>query len=70
MGRAVSSNAKLTHVDPVVLGQTLSWATLVAAVIKGEAFDEGIGMRQVCWFGLFCWSLVWTALDLQFKLFV
>jgi hypothetical protein len=29
----------------VVLGQTMSYATILAALINGEAFDEDIGTR-------------------------
>jgi hypothetical protein len=41
----VSSDTKLTHADPVVLGQTMSYATILAALINGEPFEEHIGTR-------------------------
>ncbi|WIA18991.1 hypothetical protein OEZ85_003658 [Tetradesmus obliquus] len=45
VGRTVSADTQLTHADPVMRGQTLSFATIVAAIINGEPFDEHIGTR-------------------------
>lgn len=45
LGRTVSADTQLTHADPVMRGQTLSFATIVAAIINGEPFDEHIGTR-------------------------
>jgi hypothetical protein len=45
VGRTVSLDSKLTHADPVVLGQTMSYATILAALINGEPFDEHMGTR-------------------------
>jgi actin-related protein len=45
VGCTVSCDTKLTHADPVVLGQTMSYATIIAALLNGEPFDEHIGTR-------------------------
>lgn len=45
VGHTVASNAALTHADPVILGQTKSFATIISALINGEKLDENLGYR-------------------------
>lgn len=45
VARLGMANARLTHLDPVVAGQSMSFAVLVAACIQGEPIDADLGMK-------------------------
>eukprot|EP00887_Chlorella_sp_A99_P007733 scaffold20.g7733.t1 len=49
LGEAASvsmANARLTHLDPVITGQAMSFCILVAALIQGERLDADLGTRM------------------------
>ncbi|KAL4420723.1 hypothetical protein ABPG75_010379 [Micractinium tetrahymenae] len=45
MARLGMANARLTHLDPVVAGHSMSFAVLIAACIQGEPIDADLGMK-------------------------
>lgn len=44
--RLAMQNVRLTHLDPVVAGQSMSFAILVAALIQGESMDADFGKKM------------------------
>ncbi|KAI7836044.1 hypothetical protein COHA_010075 [Chlorella ohadii] len=44
--RLSMENVRLTHADPVVAGQSMSFAILVAALIQGEPINADLGMKM------------------------
>ncbi|PSC74197.1 ADP-ribosylglycohydrolase [Micractinium conductrix] len=40
------ANVRVTHLDPVVTGQSMSFALLVAAMIQGEPIDADLGLKM------------------------
>lgn len=40
-----AGNCRLTHIDPVIVGQSVAFGCIISALIRGEAFDEKLSYK-------------------------